>query len=154
MREKRTLAFEALDRALERAARHNERAFAALAEALWWVCVLNDSFWKGPSGDDYVARREGDERGPTLVGLRYARNRLTHDLDLTGMHGLIGGVDLPANFPLNFGGWVWRRVDDVAPTDREDANGEGAYRRCLEGHKVEATLRTARDFLVEYSRSS
>ena len=95
MREKRDLAMRALCSALQRSLDARIRGsvedlFAPLSEALWWVTVLNDSFWFwNTDGSRYPSARDPDEGGQLLIGLRYARNRLTHDVDVTGMHGLI-----------------------------------------------------------------
>jgi hypothetical protein len=158
MREKRSLAIEAMHDALTRAEDRRQRGdteglFAPLAEALWWIIVLNESYWESEQ-HRYRKYREGHQSGSLIEGLIYARNRLTHDIDITGMHGLITTpFELPTNFPVNFGPthrWVWRRVDDLPPPERRNDDGQGAYREFLEGREVEGTLRAAAGLLNEY----
>ena len=158
MREKRSLAIEAMHAALTRAEDLRQRGvveglFAPLAEALWWITVLDESYWKSEE-TAYDAYREAHASGVLVHGLRYARNRLIHDIDITGMHGLITTpFQWPINFPVNFGPtdrWVWRRVDDLPPPGRQNDDGQAAYRESLEGQEVEGTLRAAAGLLAEY----
>ena len=160
MREKRELALQGMQAALDRAldARKSdkiEEMFAPLAEALWWIVVLNDSYWQS-DGEEYRKSRDSDEQGRILEGLRYARNRLTHDIDITGMHGLIeSGLTLPFNLPANLGRipmWMWRSVDKLPRASRRDRESEARYRESLEGKEVEATLQLAATFLSERPR--
>lgn len=158
MREKRDLAIRAMQEALGRAsgtrtAHGDDGTFAALAEALWWVCVLNESFWRQRVENGYEERRASDERGVVLEGLLYARNRMTHDIDITGMHGLIQGAKWPLRWPVSWGGWVWRGVNDLPEAPEGGRKFEDVYRRSLEGQKVEPTLRSAAAFLEDFHAS-
>ncbi|MBU1226805.1 MAG: hypothetical protein KJ698_06325 [Actinobacteria bacterium] len=154
MSDLRQLAMEAMGLALDRAEHARTQGemhalFAPLAEALWWSAVLDDSFWKSDCAR-YSALRKHEGHVDLMVGLRYARNRLTHDIDITGMHGLMEGATFPLTFPLRFRGWRWRCINDLPSAGRKDEEREKAYKAALEGRDVEETLRDAADFLRGY----
>jgi hypothetical protein len=55
---------------------HDEQVmFEAVGECLTWLSAL-DELLKSRTG--YVTRRDGDSKGKSLPGLRYARNQIVH----------------------------------------------------------------------------
>jgi hypothetical protein len=53
----------------------------ALAEALFWIAALDNHF-QGVDPTAYFRRRKRDDRGRTVAGLIYARNRAGHGLEV------------------------------------------------------------------------
>ncbi len=125
------LGLQALELAIRRAheaqARGDEISFfAPVAEAVWWLTMLDETLW-GTAYDDasYESVRCSSRGGVLLLGLRYARNRQVHDTQVTGMQGnpLLGQDDTPGD------PWRWRSLD--APgrpylrTERRSVGQEG-----------------------------
>lgn len=156
MQERLQYSFEALDDAEERIGTYEpDNRFAPLAETLLWIDLINTAFYK-VDGRAYVARRNVDDAGKTIEGLRYARNRLTHNPMIYGMHGIQyeeGDFDASdfdrEDFNLGAPMWRWRIVDDLPPWDK-DRTIEAVYRERLEGKEVEPTLNGAANFLRRY----
>ena len=161
MEQRLELGFDALTGALARIDEMppSER-FAPLAEALLWVCILNDAFYSEDEeqGTGYKDSRDQDTHGSTLEGLRYARHRLVHDIRVYGMHGAISqsntlGTAALGLSPLGGGStmsWRWRDVAQLDPA--HDRSGEPVYRERLEGREVGPTLQAAFDFLEAWHR--
>ena len=154
-REKRQLGLQALELAIRRA--HEAQAkgdeisfFAPVAEAVWWLTMLDETLW-GTEHDDasYKSVRCSSRGGVLLLGLRYARNRQVHDTQVTGMQGnpLLGQDDTPGD------PWRWRSLDAPGvPTyepkeGRWGKKGEQAYCDLMVTHEVLPTLEEAVRFL-------
>ncbi|HLF42460.1 MAG TPA: hypothetical protein VJA46_02900 [Acidimicrobiia bacterium] len=156
MQERLQYSFEALDDAEKRIGSYEpDNRFAPLAETLLWIDLINTAFYK-VDGHVYVSQREVDDAGKTIEGLRYARNRLTHNPMIYGMHGMQyeeGDFDPRdfdhGDFRVGAPMWRWRIVDDLPPWDR-DKTIESVYREHLEGKEVEAALNGAANFLRRY----
>ena len=117
-----------------------------------WLITINDSLWD-EDRERYEARRNGDSNGRTIEGLRYARHRLVHDINVYGLHGAInyvGWFDSGSSNGFDTSGpkWVWRDLEALQPAKRTE--GENVYRKRLQGKDVEASLRTALTFLSMY----
>jgi hypothetical protein len=69
-------------RALDAARRkHLLSSAVAAAEAVNWACSLDEQL--ASEDPTYRARREADSQGCTLLGLRYARDRVMHQVVVT-----------------------------------------------------------------------
>ncbi len=157
MREKLQYAFEAVGQALDRAGRTPpDRQFVPLAEALLWLTILNDIFWDA-DGQRYRDARDADSSGRTIEGLRYARHRLVHDIDVTGMHGLtmhrgvlsrdsVFAIDSTMNDDHTV--WCWRSIEGLPPAN--DRGSEDTYVDGLVGRSVVLSIRSAFGFLARY----
>src|SRR4051812_40547604 len=95
----------------DRLRRPEPELLIALSETLFWACGLDEQLWRlGGYGD----RRDADEWGCVLSGLRHARNLAAHRVLLTTEHA-------PAPFRPRAGavlhigtGLVWRPLEDLA----------------------------------------
>lgn len=52
-------------------------SYAATAEALFWACTVDEGFAE-LLGETYRTARKSDGAGSVLPGIRWARNRMTH----------------------------------------------------------------------------
>jgi hypothetical protein len=127
------------------------RMAAAVAEAVWWVTLVDATLVRyHPRGYETalagkaVRRRKTEE---TLEGLRYVRNQLGKSVD-------------PAAFirPVKDEGtaaWAWRRqpepgLDDLAPRARRWELGRyRAYQARLAGHDIARTFTRCTEFLAQ-----
>jgi hypothetical protein len=135
-----------------------ERAYLALFEALHWVHTLDDRLrrdWPGER-DEHDRWHSAFASGPTIVGLRYARNRVHHQwadaiagMSIGSFTGLRAAAipDPPFMLPAprqvsdpvgRRGAWRW--VATLPPGDRADPVGEEAYRERLAGRLVRETF--------------
>jgi hypothetical protein len=154
-REKRQLGLTAMYSSIERvrvaqADVDDEAFYASVAEAVWWLATLDESLWGTEiGGRNYESVRESCREGVLLLGVRYARNRQVHDVEVTAMQGnpLLGSQSrngLP---------WTWRSLDaDGVPpfTTRESEwgrRGESTYIELMSGMAVLDTLEAASGFL-------
>lgn len=148
-KEKRELGLLALGSAIDRAREAQSDAdtitfFASVAEAMWWVTMLDETLWQT---DSYESNRASDT-GDLLLGIRYARNRQVHDAKVTGMQG----NPLLARTRANGEPWSWRLLDDpevpaYEPRGVWGERGEHAYRDRMATHEVLSALVIAADFL-------
>ena len=134
------LSFDALEDAEKRIGSYEpDNRFAPMAETLLWIDLINTAFWSGPGSDRYVEIRQADDAGKTIEGLRYARNRLTHDPMSYGPHDVQyeGGAFDSAAFDRGFDTgepiWRWRHVHGDLPPYDKDKTIEAVYREHLEG---------------------
>lgn len=111
--------------------------FGAVGEALFWASCL----------DDIAGRpRDGVPKSTAqlLNGLRYARNRTTHDLvQTTTEHP---GVVLPARLPFRLAHYRWKDADSIPPPSRGLGRGDAdtpreGYIAAWQGRHVDQSLR-------------
>ncbi len=131
----------AADRLLAVSWHDPHRAFAATCEVLWWISNT-DELLERKLGDAYAEARKLQHVGDQLAGLRYARNRLTHKLDILepvepGGNARDAGYGTP-------GYWKWRYL----PAEGRSGNpGELEYRTYVAGHRVQSILTMVLTFL-------
>lgn len=145
VRPKRLLAFDALDRALKRAAEvelADEEAYAPISESLWWIDYLSESFRRQDAG--YAEKIRTTEAGRVINGLEYARNRHAHNPSLKSMHWPDQGFEQAG------GRWRWRRLEDIPPDERDDRAGRTDYAELLEGKNVFEAFEVAHAFLLDW----
>lgn len=152
----RRLCFESLILAVDRWERATEIAdcaqasekavrFGAVGEALFWASCLDDL--TGRPRENVSANRVH-----LLEGLRYARNRLTHDLvQTTTEHP---GVILPARLPFRLVHYRWQDADKIpAPPRGQGSRDAGipraGYVAVWQGRHVDETLRALLEHLEE-----
>jgi hypothetical protein len=95
------------------------RAFAAISEAVWSVTIVDATLVRHHPGsyDAVLAGRSPEERRlieGTLAGLRFARNRISHDVDLGEF--VEPGAPGPGAGKAGVTGWTWRPVPAPALT--------------------------------------
>ncbi len=118
------------------------RAYAAVAEAVWWVAALDEQL-AGRYGDPYRDARNEDPNGRVVIGLRWARHRHSHQLPLTIRFE--EGAFLPLSLPLRLSRtFLWRPTSEL-PTGRPSHEELAAYTAHVAertaGEPVELALR-------------
>jgi hypothetical protein len=116
--------------------RSKQDAYISLAEAAWWICAI-DEHLERLYGESYRTARQQDENGDVIVGIRWARDRHTHQLPVTldddptpFFGGGKGIIDLNA-------GIRWRALAElpaVAPKYDSEGKKTAAYASRLAGH--------------------
>ena len=120
-RDAQAFGLEGLRHAYERheAAQHQRDlrgAYISGVEGVWWVCALDEELGGNmKQANDYKSARDADPNGLVVLGLRWLRNRHTHELPLTA------AFDDTAFFGSGRGiialskGFYWRPSDDIDP---------------------------------------
>lgn len=122
-----------------------ETVFIPLSEALAWACSLDEAL-KKLHGQAYRQARAADRVAPYLMGLRYARNRCTHELALVADRGHLAPPLRPPITPgLLF---RWRPITELPGADDGHNNGENEYRDYLASDTAESTLKHVTDWLL------
>lgn len=105
--------------------------YAALSEVLFWATALDDAL-PGHKGNDLC------------LGLRFARNRVVHDLLF--VTDTRPGAWLPATLPARLQHYVWRSASELPLPETGLGSGSGgklqrdAYLRAWEGIPVDCTF--------------
>jgi hypothetical protein len=161
------LALQALDLAFERhgeARPSNSRlaVWASAAECVWWICAIDEQLagmerpavrsaqqrTRGPASE-YEQARDADDRGRCIPGLRWVRDRHSHQLPITSELD-----DTPFFTPAGgagvlhiSAGFIWRPAEDLPdPEDRHPKRRE-AYSRHVAGMKTSLPLHMGREWL-------
>ncbi len=134
-----------------------ERGFAAIADALWQVTMVDAALVRhhAPAYDAALARLEAAQRTvivETLAGLRFVRNRARHVSDL----GEFLDVRPTASGPIvgRITGWRWRSVGepDLGSRSPQAQDWErtrfGAYQAQLAGRTIGEIFSRGQDFLT------
>jgi hypothetical protein len=123
-------------------------AYAAAGETLFWVCALDDVLKKRMDQSWYLRARRENFVDDAIKGMRHARNRFAHDLQVLEYVEVaeVGGDGGYEQLTL----WRWRQLP---PADTEWARrGEVEYRYSLEGKEVNSTVQMVCNFLRGISR--
>jgi anti-sigma B factor antagonist len=129
-----------------------QRAFAAIGEAVWWITMVDATLVRHHPGiyDAVLTAQAPAERAlieQTLAGLRFVRNRTAGDT------GLGEVIDTGAG-NRRITGWRWRRVPapalaSLAPRGQAwEAARYRAYQAHLAGHTIGQTFGRAVTFLT------
>jgi hypothetical protein len=146
-----TLALRALSSAfarLEKERHDEEAAYAPVGEALFWASVCDEGYGALLSEWKYKAKRNADSDGELLNGMRWARNRMTHQRALVvekhygaevGFlvvgRGMLGTVDH----------MKWANSITIPPGTHDQ--GRNIYEARMAGRPVIPTLEAARRWL-------
>ena len=133
--------------------RDEETAWAAGAEAGFWVCVCDEGFEEVlVSQDDstYASRRDADSGGQYIPAIRWARNQMTHQrwISLEKHHGteldswvlakgVLGTVDH----------MKWAGTMNVAVKSKRDRR-QDTYENMMMGRPIKYAIQDARSWLV------
>lgn len=147
---------DATGRFLRVRAADQTRAFAVIAEAVWWVTIVDATLVRyHPDSYDQVLRQRGEQQRQfleeSLGGLRFVRNQMGYHLDAADFicpaHGAAPGARVT--------GWRWKPVPEPAlgslpPSSREwELARYGAYQASLSGRTVAEVFSPASAFLRE-----
>ncbi len=147
------LGIQALDLAYERhmVARDGHSlllAWASAAECVWWICALDEQLHELHKTAYEVARR-ADSDGKYVDGLRWVRDRHTHQLPITSeldRTPFLGGKS-GRDFYIS-PGFIWLPVDQV-PDDPKNRRPDlrEVYAELIAGTKSSGALYCARRWL-------
>jgi hypothetical protein len=137
-------------------ARHQPRAFALISEAVWWVTIVDatlvrhhlDTYDAVLAGQVPAERRRVEG---TLAGLRFVRNRMGDQADLSEfIEPGEAGTDAAGR---RVTAWTWRPVPEPAVASLSprgqswEISRYGAYRAELAGNSIGETFTMATAFL-------
>jgi hypothetical protein len=132
------------------------RAFAAIAEAVWWVTIVDATLvrhhadaYDSVMTDQTPAQRELIEE--TLAGLRFVRNQIGNEADLGDF--IEPGKNDPGAGQRRITGWTWKPAPEPALAVLSP-RGQGwemtryqAYQAHLAGHGIGETFGRVAAFL-------
>lgn len=147
---------DATGRFLRVRAADQTRAFAVIAEAVWWVTIVDATLVRyHPDSYDLVLRQRGEQqRGAledSLAGLRFVRNQMGYHLDPADFVGAGHGAAGSARVT----GWRWKPVPEPAlgslpPSGRDwELDRHRAYQASLAGRSVAEVFSPTSAFLRE-----
>jgi hypothetical protein len=133
-----------------------ERGFAVIAEAVWWVTIVDatlvrhhlDTYDRVLAGHPEAEQRLIEE---TLAGLRFVRNRMGHDADHVDV--IKPGARRPGRGGDRITAWTWKPVPEPAPGSLSprgqawEMTRHRAYQAQLAGHTIGETFGRAAAFL-------
>jgi hypothetical protein len=132
------------------------RAFAVIAEAVWWVTIVDATLVRHhPDTYDAVMASQAPAERPlveeTLAGLRFVRNRMGHEDDHVDFIHPRSSRPGPGDGPIT--AWTWNTVPEPAlaslpPRGQAwEMTRYRAYQAHLAGHTVGETFGRATAFL-------
>ncbi len=108
--------------------------YAAVSETLFWIDVVADQLrTKYARHYNAALNDQSFDAGSMLKGLRWARNRITHEVD--EIHYLLATAKSVEGFAAE---WTWQSLPP-RPQGR-DAEGHAAYQAAVAGRNVVNTL--------------
>jgi hypothetical protein len=127
---------------------HQAQAFAVIAEAVWWVTMVDATLVRHhlDAYDAVIAGQAPAERQQTeqtLAGLRFVRNQIGDETDLGEFVAPGQGDPDPGNGPIT--GWTWKPVPEpklasLAPQGQAwEMTRYKAYQAQLAGHTIGET---------------
>jgi hypothetical protein len=114
-------------------------AFAPATEVLWWACALDERL--AEMDPTYKQRRQADQDGRLLAGVRWARNRANHQLGLVTASRPAGayGGGAYGTFPYGGGSFIaWASAASIPVGSNE--RGRDVYEARMQGHRVAETI--------------
>lgn len=142
------LAFEGLNRSLsELPVEDVATTQIAIGHGLFWAISLDDRLARKHQG--YRTARDADAEGRYADGARLARNAVTHGAVV--MQSFQTGLSFPIVFPIAFGGYRWRPIDEVLADwpdrDPPPAAQIESYRRLFTGLQPRVPVAMVRNWL-------
>jgi hypothetical protein len=137
---------------------HQAQAFAVIAEAVWWVTMVDATLVRHhlDAYDAVVAGQVFAERQMTegaLAGLRFVRNRIGDEADLAEFVASGDTGPDPGNGHIT--GWTWKPVPEpklatLTPQGQAwELTRYQAYQAHLAGHPIGETFTRAAEFLQQ-----
>lgn len=133
--------YRALERAREKACNDPMGAYGSIAETLYWIDVVDTQLRsKYQSHYDMTLAVQTEDIARMLVGLHFARNRITHEVDQVGY--LLATANGPDGFAAN---WTWQSLPPRPGHRQSDWHRD--YEAVIAGRDVIATLLATTVFL-------
>ena len=151
-----TAMCDATGRLLRAPAVNQQRALAAVSEAVWWVTIVNATLVRYHPGtyDRVLATKSAAERRlteGTLAGLRFVRNQMGQHLDPADFISQPAGHPGP---PDRISNWTWASLPEPVlvalpgPAKAWELTRYRAYQAHLARHTVSETFTRTADFLT------
>jgi hypothetical protein len=123
-----------------------DEAFAAIGEAVWWITVVDDNIRaRYGSAHSRAARGTAPNPSDTMQGLRSARNRITHEVEIVDFIEAIGAR--PDRGDGRISAWAWRSVPAPRSRAASAVAGHRSYESALAGKNIVHTFGAATGFL-------
>jgi hypothetical protein len=133
-----------------------ERGSAVIAEAVWWVTIVDATLVRHhlDTYDRVLAGHPEAEQAlieETLAGLRFVRNRMGHDADHVDI--IKPAASRPGRGADRITAWTWQPVPEPAPGSLSprgqawEMTRHRAYQAQLAGHTIGETFGRAAAFL-------
>ncbi len=137
---------DAADRVNRIRASELSEAFAAIGEAVWWITLVDDNI-RARHGKAYsrAARATAPNPTDTMRGLRSARNRICHEVEVVEFIVNIGSRSDRGDRRIS--AWAWQSVPPPRSRAARDIAGHTAYETALVGHNIVYTFGLATGFL-------
>lgn len=121
-------------------------AFAVIGEAVWWITVVDDNL-RARYGKAYSQAEKGTtpRPGETMRGLRSARNRICHEVEVVDFIEAIGSRANRGDGRIT--AWAWRSVPPPRSRATRDIAGHNACEAVLAGQNIVQTFGLATGFL-------
>lgn len=145
-------SFQKLEKATSSDDLDDQDIYTAVGELLLWV-VTTDEWYKIHGLKDYKSKRNKDENGKILFGMKHAFNMLKHNMAFFQIHRKDGGFEFPITFPMEIEEITinWMPAGDVLNGKYPEQKGN--YINYLEGKEVIETFKKVITFLNnEYER--
>ena len=111
-------------------------ALRATCEAIWWICNLDEVLNNGEHSSDYSNFRERQNIESLIAGIRWARNRITHQ---------------PAHWKIAEPPFLWADAASIPMSNNPKHNhGVEQYKTNCEGKPVIQTLRIPLNPILEF----
>ncbi|OAB41430.1 hypothetical protein [Paenibacillus glacialis] len=129
---------------------HEQEIYTALGETLLWIMTTDE--WHLSHDPIYKERRDLDEKGQLLLGLKHAYNSMKHNMYFIKIHNKMGGAKFPISFPIKIPVITvhWMIADELMLGNKGKL-GENYenYKRYIEEKEVLCTFELAMEFLNE-----
>ncbi len=128
-------------------------AFAAIGEALWWITVVDENV-RTRYGKAYSRATRATSPNPTetMRGVRSARNRMCHEVEVVDFIAPIGSR--PDRGDGRISAWAWQSVPPPRSRAARDIAGRRAYEAALVGQNIVHTFGLATGFLQLAQRAA
>lgn len=142
-------AYERLKKSME--TNHNQEIYAATGELLLWVVAI-DEWHRLEKQKSYEDKRDNDDDGVVLTGMRFAINSIKHSMDFIQIHHKKGDSTFPTTFPTVFfkPEVIWTEARNI-PKGKYEKQTE-KYINAIEGKEVLPTFDQALNFLRQESQ--
>jgi hypothetical protein len=124
--------------------------YAALGETLWWIVAL-DEHYRDAGKTVYESHRDGNAHGSVLPGLRFARNKVGHQLTLLVTDPCGGSVFHSADADgVRLDQLLWRESAQFPSAGDPQHPQRLCYDRLLANNAVRYAIRHANYFFVRH----
>lgn len=127
------------------------KALKSAAQTIYWACTLDEFFKKNFA--EYKAFRMSDEASKIMSGVRYARNRVSHQF--TQLLYITEGACIPTPVPTPLFEIRWKSIKQPPLPDGESKKESLAhcYAEVLAKKPVRVGFKSIQDFFKRFSEA-